>query len=562
MDERNMNKKERGARRWRPLLYLVIGLFLGLVIECLITFYDFRHGKWQESSPLEFASYIEEGKLELRGGATLEGTDLVSRVSDASLIFHEMEDWGRIELILGEPMEYDAQLEWLYAPENGSFDRFRRQEGYLVKGSEKGVITIPDKRLGKLELDIHGGFDLKEIRITRRVSLDQIAVGDILKHLQMVRLGLMTLFFGLGIWLYVDAWKAKREKKLSLEKTKENQRYVYLDAIRCLAAAMVIVVHVVQPLSHLCPFGSVRYIMVVMMTAICLCCNILFILISAALLLPWKEEGWMEFLKKRFLKVFIPLVVYGMLYLKVCSITEAGIGFWIPYILRVWSTGDFTKGPHLWLVYMLLRSYLVVIPLRFMLKSMGEQSEKALTVLILGCLTVKTYGAWAGINFGQPMIFGEWTGVFLMGYLVNQKWMRKYDGLLLTGGAAAVLVSAYLVVKRADCIAIIANQSILSVMMSSAMFVLLLRLDQFLKPIGALLAAGSRYSYSVLLVHWFVLIRIVYNGWFSSDMSQYLQILLPVLLCGAVSILLAWIIDRMVVDVIMGYRHFQKSMIE
>lgn len=42
----------------------------------------------------------------------------------------------------------------------------------------------------------------------------------------------------------------------------------------------------------------------------------------------------------------------------------------------------------------------------------------------------------------------------------------------------------------------------------------------------------------------------------------YLQILLPVLLCGAVSILLAWIIDRMVVDVIMGYRHFKKSMIE
>ena len=63
------------------------------------------------------------------------------------------------------------------------------------------------------------------------------------------------------------------------------------------------------------------------------------------------------------------------------------------------------------------------------------------------------------------------------------------------------------------------------------------------------MAAGSRYSYSVLLVHWFVLIRIAYNGWFSSDMSQYLQILLPVLLCGVVSMLLAWIIDRMVVDV-------------
>ena len=45
-------------------------------------------------------------------------------------------------------------------------------------------------------------------------------------------------------------------------------------------------------------------------------------------------------------------------------------------------------------------------------------------------------------------------------------------------------------------------------------------------------------------------------------MSQYLQILLSVPLCGVASMLLAWIIDRMVVDVIMGYRHFKKSIIE
>ena len=45
-------------------------------------------------------------------------------------------------------------------------------------------------------------------------------------------------------------------------------------------------------------------------------------------------------------------------------------------------------------------------------------------------------------------------------------------------------------------------------------------------------------------------------------MSQYLQILLSVLLCGVASMLLAWIIDRMVVDVIMGYRQFKKSTIE
>lgn len=46
MDERNMNKKKQ-TRRGISVIYLTMGLLLGLVIECLITVYDFSHGKWQ-----------------------------------------------------------------------------------------------------------------------------------------------------------------------------------------------------------------------------------------------------------------------------------------------------------------------------------------------------------------------------------------------------------------------------------------------------------------------------------------------------------------------------------
>ena len=48
--------------------------------------------------------------------------------------------------------------------------------------------------------------------------------------------------------------------------------------------------------------------------------------------------------------------------------------------------------------------------------------------------------------------------------------------------------------------------------------------------------------------------------WWQNRLLQLLAAF--VLLCGVASMLLAWIIDRMVVDVIMGYRHFKKSMIE
>ena len=46
MDERNMNKKKQ-TRKGISVIYLTMGLLLGLVIECLITVYDFSHGKWQ-----------------------------------------------------------------------------------------------------------------------------------------------------------------------------------------------------------------------------------------------------------------------------------------------------------------------------------------------------------------------------------------------------------------------------------------------------------------------------------------------------------------------------------
>lgn len=77
-----------------------------------------------------------------------------------------------------------------------------------------------------------------------------------------------------------------------------------------------------------------------------------------------------------------------------------------------------------------------------------------------------------------------------------------------------------------------------------------MRMDPWLKPLKQLLSLCSRYSYSVLLIHWYVLNTFIYSGWLSSGLSASLQILLPILACLVISLSLSVITDRLVTDVV------------
>lgn len=544
--------------------FLMVGVLFGILLEFFLTGFSYCTGKWNDSTSLDLENLEKSGQIELTNCSFEDGT-LVSRAGDAMLIFHGVETWGQMQLLFEEGPANAATVEWYDSPaQEDTFDRFRRQEAYLLPNSFKARIVLPVRERGNFRLNIHGNFRLSGLDISRRVSLDSLSFGKLVSHLQVIRMVVLMLFGFLGSWLYEKEQSSKRKKHKNLQGAKAEStegRLVYLDAIRVLAAVLVIVVHVIEPLTLLYPMGSKKYIFLETLSAMSLSCNLLFVMISGALLLPWKEESWSAFLKKRFLKVLVPLAVYGLLYIRGCCISEAGTGTWIRYAARTLVSGQFIKGPHLWLIYVLLGLYVTVIPLRHMLKNMQEKAEKALTLLIFVCLSVNTYAALTGAAIGIQVFLGDWSGVFVLGYMLNRNWMRRYDRVLVGFGLAAVGFSAVLTAVRQDCMKIIANQSVLSALMACAVFVVLLRMDAVLRPVGRWLAAASRYSYSMILVHWYVLIRIVYNGWFDSGMNQCLQVMGPILLCAALSVVYSWVIDRMIVDVLMGYGHFRKSVI-
>lgn len=99
--------------------------------------------------------------------------------------------------------------------------------------------------------------------------------------------------------------------------TEKIKRQVYLDKLRVLATVLVIAVHTVSLGSTLVPERSAVWYGFEISNYLFLCCNLLFIMISGALLLPVKDESAGQFYRKRFLKVLVPMVIYYILY--VCA---------------------------------------------------------------------------------------------------------------------------------------------------------------------------------------------------------------------------------------------------
>ena len=64
----------------------------------------------------------------------------LSTDANAMMIFHGTENWGQIQLTFNEPVLGPATTEWYNSPsEDDKFDRFRRQEGYIMPGKEIGI---------------------------------------------------------------------------------------------------------------------------------------------------------------------------------------------------------------------------------------------------------------------------------------------------------------------------------------------------------------------------------------------------------------------------------------
>lgn len=141
--------------------------------------------------------------------------------------------------------------------------------------------------------------------------------------------------------------------------TEKIKRQVYLDKLRVLATVLVIAVHTVSLGSTLVPERSAVWYGFEISNYLFLCCNLLFIMISGALLLPVKGESAGQFYRKRFLKVLVPMVIYYILY--VCA-KEGFVWLrpdhWGAMLKRI-LLGAPEEAPHFWLIYVIIWLYVL-----------------------------------------------------------------------------------------------------------------------------------------------------------------------------------------------------------
>ena len=284
-----------------------------------------------------------------------------------------------------------------------------------------------------------------------------------------------------------------------------KKRLVYLDELRVLATVFVIVVHTVQLALTLMPEQSAMTYVYNIFNYVFLSCNLLFIMISGALLLPVKGESWKQFYQKRFLKVIVPLVIYYILYV----VAKEGIiwiypNHWMSLITRILS-GAPDVAPHFWLIYVIIWLYVFTPFLRMVIQRLSSTMLDGLVILILLFQVLVTY---LDVLYNNPItlcIYKSYVGIFILGYYVSKENRRPVKYLIYGVGILSICLAAYKILNGIAIDRYIFNNAPLTVFYVMALFLLFRQIYSKAVGEGLFTKIISKYSFGIMLIHWGVL---------------------------------------------------------
>lgn len=289
----------------------------------------------------------------------------------------------------------------------------------------------------------------------------------------------------------------------------DGRRIKAFDYIRVTAVVFVIAAHAVQSASSSAS-GSAPWIVLQTLSVLFLNCNLLFVMLSGALLLNQKEEPVSVFYRRRVFKVVIPMAVYYLFYLYM-GLYQSGL--FDPANLadafRRFLTGPSEWNPHFWLMYVILSFYLVAPFFKAMVQNMSDRlllSFVTLTFLMNGALS------WLplfGIEFHFVTVLCGWESVFVFGYFWTRPFSFRYRKPFMDLGAASFFITAVLCCIHPDYADAFLNKAPTMLLMSGAVFAWFTgRENKFKVPNTAVRIIG-KYGFSILLIHWYILHHVV-----------------------------------------------------
>lgn len=346
----------------------------------------------------------------------------------------------------------------------------------------------------------------------------------------------------------------------------QNQRVVFLDYLRVIACFMVIMVHSCEfffidgdsiGIQSLSDGFWVSVVDSALRASVPL-----FVMASSYLLLPLRYNTT-EFFKRRFSRVFIPFIIWSLLYAVLPMLWgEISVAEVKTNLLQLLFNFNASSG-HLWFIYMLIGLYLFMPVLSPWLEKVSKKEER----LFLGVWFLSTFWPYlsigAGALTGNSNLYGEcyWNEFHLLwyfsgfiGYLVLAHYIRKYINWslrksLIIGGSLFVIGYLFTAVVWYGRIPTAGSLQELELswrfctfnvlFMTFGLFVILKSLFRNKTQVPAFIQDISRLSYGMYLMHIFVLVFTfqLLEGYFSTPVT--------ILLVGALTFIECYLLGKL-----------------
>jgi surface polysaccharide O-acyltransferase-like enzyme len=205
-----------------------------------------------------------------------------------------------------------------------------------------------------------------------------------------------------------------------------NTRLVYADAIRALAIIAIVFLHVSSPIAQdFSGYPHAWWWIANIVYSFARPSIALFVMISGLLLLsPGKEESIGAFFKKRFVRIVIPFLFWGLVYF-FWKTHMSGPEFTVRHAIK-----EFVQGPvyyHLWFIYTIAGIYLATPVFRIYVKHAPRSNQLYLLVLwFCGTAMYPLIKNFSGVSIGIPiMVAGGFLGAFLLGNYLRDLTVGK-----------------------------------------------------------------------------------------------------------------------------------------
>ena len=344
-----------------------------------------------------------------------------------------------------------------------------------------------------------------------------------------------------------------------------SKRIFYYDVLRAVAIVLVILSHITKQFALTRPIGSLGWSLAVSFQDVAVMGVPIFLMISGALLLN-RDYELTDFFKRRFSRVLIPFVFWGVLYPFMFMLC-----FNLPCTFSEYV--HIVTDKEYWFIWMLIGAYLLMPYINSFIKEYGLEGLGYSLILWFGFMLILKdlkidffTQIVSAHSLGWTEIFAGYFGYFILGYYLSVKEFRFSDRQMYLIGLGLLVVFTIINIHytltrspQADVLVYYGYRRIVSTLQSIGLFLFVMyfsrycennkdnlknRIYSFFKDTFAsnIILSVSVCSYGMFLTHYFIVYPLVYADKNIFPIYSMNPVFVPVVLVFVV--LVAWLIVK------------------